>query len=178
MAWIIAHLAELEAANLPFSNVTKTSISRYASTSINIRHAVEQQTFSSLEITSDDLPMLEKLVTRCPSRHALLRHLSFQPVLPAYSRKAYTRFERRADRRRNDESFSLSMEKLFAALKPLDEIERAAPLRLFPRAPDSPSDPAYRDTRPWGSGYDPSLEISGDLSDARTNILTRAMKRF
>lgn len=111
--------------------------------------------------------MFERVVTRCPSRQALLRHLTFQPVLPAYSKKAYARFERRADRRRNDEAFSVAMVKLFAALKPLDEVERAAPLRFSLAAPYSPTDPAYRDPRPWASGYDPSLEVKGDLSDSR-----------
>ena len=111
--------------------------------------------------------MFERVMTRCPSRQALLRHLTFQPVLPAYSKKAYARFERRADRRRNDEAYSAAMVKLFAVLKPLDEVERAVPLRLSLIAPYSPTDPAHRDPRPWGSGYDPSLEVKGDLSDSR-----------
>lgn len=72
-AWIISNVEELEKTELPFSGVPKINISRCASTSTNIRHAVEQRTFSSLRITSDDLPMFEKLMTRSPSRRALPR---------------------------------------------------------------------------------------------------------
>ena len=167
-AWIISHLAELETTKAPLSHVPKISISQYASTSLQIQHAIEQRTFSSLRITSDDLLTFERLVTRRPSRHALLRHLVFTPVLPAYSVNACTRFERRADRRRNDEAFSTSLETLFDVLKPLDEVEGAPRLHLFILPPYSPSDRAYRDRRLFGTGSNiHDIEIKGDLSNAR-----------
>lgn len=166
-AWIISYLAELETTNPSPPARSKTTISHYASTSINIRHAAESRTFSSLRITADDLPTFERLVTRRPSRQTLLHHLTFQPVLPAYSKKAYARYERKADRRRNDEAFSASLEILFAALKPLDEAQGAAPLRLLLAESYSPSDPFYRDNRIMRAGYDPSLAVKGDLSNAR-----------
>jgi hypothetical protein len=56
---------------------------------------------------------------------------------------------------------------LFAALKPLDEVQGAAPLRLILAGSYSPSDPFYRDNKMMRAGYDPSLEVRGDLSTAR-----------
>ena len=167
-ACIISHLAEPETTDPSPPATSKTTISHYASTCLKIKHAVEQRTFSSLRITSEDLPTFERLVTRCPSRRTLLRNLTFQPVLPAHSEKAYTRFERLADRRRNDEAFSASLERLFVALKPLDEVEGAAPLRLFLVPPYSPSDRAYTGKSFAGAGYDSrALGIKGDLYNAR-----------
>lgn len=79
-------------------------------------------------------------MARSQSRQALLRDLTFEPVLPAYSQNACTRFERPTDQSRNDEVFSASLMRLFAALMPRDEIEGAAPLRLTLTATHSPTD--------------------------------------
>ena len=96
----------------------KSGISQYAGTFLDMRRATESRSFAWLSITPDDLPAFEKFVTKSPSRTAMLRHLFFTPALPAYSDNACTRFERRADRRRNDEACSSSIERLFTALKP------------------------------------------------------------
>lgn len=98
----------------------------------------------------------------------MFRHLSFQPVLPAYSDNACTRSERREDRRRNDEAFFASLERLFAALPPIGEVEGAPLLRLFLTAPYSPNDHSHRDERAFGTGYNVrDLGIKGDISNTR-----------
>lgn len=89
-ARIVSYLAQLETTDPSSPARPKTSISQYASTSIDIRHAVEQLIFSALTITLDDLPAFEKRVTSSQCRQALLRDLMFQPVLPAYSENACT----------------------------------------------------------------------------------------
>ena len=138
---IVAYLTQLEATIKGPFEPPKTIISQYASTSINIRHAVETQTFSKLKITSNDLPEFESLVTRSEFRQALLRDLDFEPILPdlRVNALASTRAERRAARVRDKEAFSAVLVRLFAALAPRDKIEGAAPLCLLLRAARSPT---------------------------------------
>lgn len=137
---IISHLADLEKTDPQLPTRPRTSISRYAGTSMNIRDAVEQRTFSALSITSDDLPAFEKLVTGSRSRRTLLRHLTFEPILPTYSENACARYETPTDKARNNESFSASIVRLSALLVPCDDTEKAAPLRLSLTTPYSPTD--------------------------------------
>lgn len=159
---IVSYLALLETReNLIFR--PKISISRYASISLRIQHAIEQRSFSRLTITSDDLATFEKLVARSRSRRAILRDVTFQAILPAYDMNVCTRFERSTDRKRNDEAFSTALKNLFTVLLPFNEDDRQGPFRLAIDAPFAPGDRCHRDDT-FVNEYG---DFDNDLSNAR-----------
>lgn len=114
-ARVLYHLAQQESA--VDRGESKPHIGQYASTSFSIQCAVEQHLFSRLPLTSDDTSAFEKLVAQSPRRQALLRTISFTPILPAYDEVACSRFERPPDQEENNEALTAAMRKLYAALR-------------------------------------------------------------
>jgi hypothetical protein len=114
-ARVLYHLAQQESA--VDRGESKPHIGQYASTSFSIQCAVEQHLFSRLSLTSDDTSAFEKLVAQSPRRQALLRTISFTPILPAYDEVACSRFERQADQEENNEALTAVMRRLYAALR-------------------------------------------------------------
>jgi len=96
---------------------SKPHISQYACTSSSIQCAVEQHLFSRLSLNSDDTSAFERSVTRSPRRQALLRTVSFTPILPVYNEIACSRFERQADQQANNEALTAATSTLYAALR-------------------------------------------------------------
>jgi hypothetical protein len=96
---------------------SKPHISQYASTSFSIQCAVEQHLFSRLSLTSDDTSAFERIVAQSPRRQALLRTISFTPILPAYDEIACSRFERQPDQQANNETLTVVTCRLYAALR-------------------------------------------------------------
>lgn len=96
---------------------SKPHISQYACTSSSIQCAVEQHLFSRLSLNSDDTSAFERSVSRSPRRQALLRTVSFTPILPVYNEIACSRFERQADQQANNEALTAATSTLYAALR-------------------------------------------------------------
>jgi hypothetical protein len=139
---VIYFLAQLEAS----SDYTKPSphISQYANTSFNVQCAVEQHLFSRLSMESDDTPMLEELITKSPRRRALLRKLSFTPVLPAYDEHACARFERLTDQQANDGVFTAEISRFYADIRDCNNL-----LSVMVQSPYSPTDRLLSKVNPW-----------------------------
>jgi hypothetical protein len=139
---VLFYLAQLETS----SDYIRPSphIGQYASTSFSIQHAVEQHLFSRLSIKSDDTPMFEKLITQSPRRRALLRRLSFTPVLPAYDEHACARFERLADQQANDGGFATEMSRFYSAIRECNNL-----LSVMVESPYSPTDRLLSEGNKW-----------------------------
>jgi hypothetical protein len=139
---VLFYLAQLEMS----SDYIKPSphISQYASTSFNVQHAVEQHLFSRLSIKSDDTPMFEKLITQSPRRRALLRRLSFTPVLPAYDEHTCARFERLTDQQANDGVFTIEMSRFYSAIRDCNNL-----LFVMLESPYSPTDRLSPGANKW-----------------------------
>jgi hypothetical protein len=114
-ARVLDHLAQQESAVDRVES--KPHISQYASTSFSIQCAVEQHLFSRLSLTSDDTSAFERIVAQSPRRQALLRTISFTPILPAYDEIACSRFERQPDQQANNETLTVVTCRLYAALR-------------------------------------------------------------
>jgi len=88
---------------------------------------VEHVTFASLSLKSTEFAYFSELITR-GERRAALGSVSFEIVLPTYSNKACSRFERSKNKRLGDEAFTDAIYDLFSILKGCDEAHQ--PLRI------------------------------------------------
>jgi hypothetical protein len=107
IARVLDHLAQQE-SDVDRVDI-KPHVSQYASTSFGIQYAVEQHFFSRLSLMSDDTFAFEKIVAQSPRRQALLRTISFTPILPAYHEIACSPFERRNAQQANSDSLTAAM---------------------------------------------------------------------
>jgi hypothetical protein len=151
-ARVISYLALLETPNLrspPYVN-SKPHISRYACASAGLQFAIERHLFSRLALKSDDLSTFEALVAYSTRRRALLRYLSFTPVLPAYDIHACAQFEKPYDQQVNNEALATAVKSLYTILHACDAVEGEKPLRVHLDTPFAPSDERHQD---WDEVY-------------------------
>jgi hypothetical protein len=149
-ARVIFYLALLEKPDLRSPPNSKPHLSRYACTSVNLQFAIERRLFSHLAIKSHGLPTFEQLVAYSTRRRALLRRLSFTPVLPAYDIHACAQFEKPHDQQANNQAFTTAIKALYTCLHACDVVEGEKPLRLLLRTPFAPSDESHQD---WDEAY-------------------------
>jgi hypothetical protein len=170
-AWITSYLVELPPVTsfwTPYCASSKKGLSRYAGSSIELQHAIERDLFSKLTVTSDDLATFDELVSSCSRRKASLQELSFSPVLPAYSDSACARYERPADRERNDEAYKTAIEKLFASLPCCDDTKDGGPIQLTLENPYAPTDTCSIDRQTLESReWDVQIGLRKDMFDGR-----------
>ncbi|CAM1503349.1 Fc.00g081250.m01.CDS01 [Cosmosporella sp. VM-42] len=117
--------------------------------------AVERLTFKYINIKSDELPELSKLLT--PARRYFLASLTFTVTLPPYDSASALTAESPAERAANNECYSQAIHSLFQILRnwEVEDSETVTShLALAINHPESPSD------CPWPSKFAPWSAVS------------------
>jgi len=93
----------------------------YATISRSWQLAIEHVTFMEITIKSTDLPFFMTLIRPGQEhRRGLLKHITFEVVLPSYSYEDHGRRESRRDKAANNEAFSTAIHCLFKSLQKLE----------------------------------------------------------
>lgn len=121
----------------------------YSTISAAFSDAVEAETFSRLCLDSDMLQYLDDALQRRPQRGGYLGALEFEVILPSYPEQAYRWYERKADRDKNNESFTQSIKRLFDILSKWDGLIRARPVSLSLSRAYSPTDTEFLERLGW-----------------------------
>ncbi|KAI8629913.1 hypothetical protein F5Y19DRAFT_484352 [Xylariaceae sp. FL1651] len=84
--------------------------------------AIEQRTFSEINLRSDDLQRFQNIIHQNCRRH-YIRCIRYSAVLPAYNDEARAQFEHAGDREHNDEAFTTAIYDLFQILESWDAVD-------------------------------------------------------